>query len=304
METINVVFSSDNNYAQFMGVAICSIFENKKGNYKIDIYILDGGISNENKDKLKIIGNQYDFKINYIKINTLLFKDFKTNGYLTQAAYYRILIPELLPNLNKILYFDCDIIVLDDIFKLYNTNISNYLFAAVEEPYSGTKELLGMPANSKYFNSGVMILNLKKWREQNISKILINYIIKNSEKLKNCDQDALNALMHGKWLDIPYRYNYIELMLEKVAYKNTKKEISVIHFAGIKPWNYFCMHPMKEYYFEYLKKTPWRNNKFINKNIRNIFIKQLRDLTLFLPSDSRIVKLIKKIKRKLGIKLY
>ena len=64
METINIVFSSDNNYAQYMGVAICSIFENKKVGYLIDIYVLDGGISEDNKSKLKVLEDRYNFKIN------------------------------------------------------------------------------------------------------------------------------------------------------------------------------------------------------------------------------------------------
>lgn len=153
METTNIVFSADDNYAQFMGVAICSIFENKKNGNPIDIYVLDGGISSDNRKKLEFLSKRYSFKINFIQIDTALFKDFYTSRHITQAAYYRIMIPDLLPKLKKELYLDCDIIVLGDISELYAINIDNYFFAAVEQYGQHRRKDLKMPIGTKYFNS-------------------------------------------------------------------------------------------------------------------------------------------------------
>ena len=296
METINIIFSSDNNYAQFMGVAICSIFENKKEGYAIDIYVLDGGIKKYNKNKLKILEDRYNFKINYIKIDTNLFKDFHLTSHFTQATYYRIMAPKLLPYLKKILYLDCDITILGDIYELYNINIDDYFFAAVEEYVTDRQEELGMPINTKYFNAGVMLINLEKWRDFNITKKVIDYITDNSEKLRYVDQDALNATMWREWLNINFRYNYTTLTWEKypLSFNDVGNKILIIHYTGLKPWNYSSTNIFKNKYFFYLKKTKWRDKKYIDKN--KVMIKKiLKKILVFILSKKTINK-IKTIK--------
>ena len=305
METINIIFSADDNYAPFLGVALCSIFENKKNNYLTDIYILDGGIKENNKNKLESLAKKYASKINFVKIDPLYFKDFYISGHITQATYYRVLAPSLLSNLKKALYLDCDIIVLGDIFKLYNININDYLFAAVAENVTDRQEELNMPTDAKYFNSGVMLMNLQKWREMDISKKLIDFIKSNPEKLRFWDQDALNAITWKNRLDIGFKYNYTTRISEKhpVDYTDLEKNILIIHYTPLKPWNYLYVSPLKEKYFYYLDKTEWRDVKMIDKNLKNIIIKFLQKMAfIFFPE--KIINLIKKIKRFLGIKFY
>jgi len=303
IEKINIVFSSDNNYAQYLGVTLCSIFENSKNKDKIDIYVLDGGILKENKDKLKIIESKYNFTIIYIEIDTSLFKDFYISGYLTQATYYRIMIPDLLPNVKKVLYLDCDIIVKGDISELYNTNIDNYFFAAVEDEGFISKffSKLEIAKNEKYFNAGVMLMNLDKWRETNINKTIINFINEKREQLESHDQDAINSILYGKWLNLPYKYNVTTTIPDNHQINN---DVLIVHYTGPKPWNYLCLHPLKNEYFNYLKKTPWNESKkYKDKSIKNIIIKFLEKIIYFI-FPKNIINLIKKIKRKIGIKFY
>ena len=302
---MNITFSADNKYAQFLGVTLCSIFENKRGSYNINIYVLDGGIEKENKEKLKSLVSKYSENIHFIKIDNSFFKDFYISGHITHATYYRILIPKLLQDLDKILYLDCDIIVLKDIFELYNINIDNYLFAAVNEGVLDRQKELRMPENEPYFNAGVMLMNLKRWREENISEKIIQFIKDNPKKLKNWDQDALNATMYGKWLNLNIKFNYTKLLREKnkLQQKEIKDNVSVIHYTNLKPWNYLCMDPLKYKYFLYLEKTDWKTIKIIDKNLKNILIKFLEKFALFLFSEKTIL-LIKKIKNFLGIKFY
>ena len=276
METINIVFSTDNNYAPYMGVAICSIFENKKEGYLIDVYVLDGGISEDNKVKLKVLEDRYDFKIIYVEIG-------------------------------KILYLDCDIIVVNDILSLYKTDINNYYFAAVEEEnYNSTlKENIGIPKEERYCNSGVILINSKKWRENNTSRKLLNFTTENQHNFYCHDQDSINGYLCGKWLPVSYKYNYMILPSNNhlINIKNQKNDICIIHYLGAKPWNYLCNHPLKNRYFYYLDRTPWIRNKYINKNIKNIIIKYTEDIILFIFPDY-IVNIIKKIKNSLNIRFY
>ena len=307
METINVVFSSDNNYAQFMGVAICSIFENKKEGYLIDLYVLDGGIDTDNKSKLKILEDKYNFKINYIQIDKTYFKDFKTNGYMTQASYYRIIIPELFPNLEKILYLDCDLVVINDILELYNINIENYYFAAVDDEvyFIEVMNKIGIPKGVKYCNSGVMLINAKKWRENHISKKMIEFTMQNQHNFFYHDQDAINGYLWGKWLNIDFKYNYTNIFIQThpLNSKEIDDKIIIIHYTGVKPWNYVYINPLKNKYFYYLEKTAWKNNKYLNKNFKNTIIRFAEIIVVFL-FPGFIIKILKKIKNYFNIKFY
>jgi lipopolysaccharide biosynthesis glycosyltransferase len=304
-KTINIIFSSDNNYAPYMGVAICSIFENKKEGYKIDIYVLDGGIQEDNKNKLKILENKYNFKINYIAMNNSFFKDFYISGYLSQATYYRILIPDLLPKLDKALYLDCDMIINGNIAELYNINIEKYFFAAVkDEGYSSnffvTQE---KTKNEIYFNAGMMLLNLAKWRETNINKVIINFIKEKNSKLNNHDQDAINSILHGQWLIIPYKYNYTSAIatLHPIKYKEIDEKILIIHYTGLKPWDYLSISKLNKKYLFYLKNTPWRDKKKINISFKNMLVRYIK-ITIYFLFSKNIIDKLRKIKRLLKIK--
>lgn len=306
IEKINIIFTIDDNYSRFLGVTLCSIFENKKCQNPIEIYVLDGGIQHENKEKLYFLSKKYNFEINFIKIDTYFFKNFKLTDYFTPAVYYRLIIPDLLPQLSKILYLDCDIIVMGDILELYRTNIDNYILAAVREFITDRQKDLGMPLDSKYFNSGVLLINTEKWKQEKITQKSIAYTKENFEKIKYCDQDVLNATIWDKWLEIPFKYNYMTSFIKKHSTKEEEppRDILILHYSSnIKPWNYLDNHPYSKKYFYYLKKTPWKNKKFVNKNFKNIIIKLIRPIIIYLFPDS-IINNLRKIKRFKKIKFF
>jgi len=294
METMNIVFSADDNYAQFMGVTICSLFENKKNNTPVDVYILDGEISIENKKKLKFLSKKYAFNMNFIQINTNLFKDFYISRHITHATYYRIMIPDLLPNIQKALYIDSDTIIIDDISELYHTNIDKYFFAAVEQYGKHRLEELKMPAGTKYFNSWVMLINAKKWRKHKSSQTVIKFIKTHQGILRYQDQDAMNAIMWNKRLPLPAKYNHMTPLMDEYPRDNNELygKIVIIHYTKLKPWNYLCTNPFLEKYFYYLEKTPWKGRKYVDKNIKNIIIKSVR--TCF----SLVKNMIKNLRRR------
>ncbi len=92
---VNLLLSSDDNYAFFLGTVLCSVFENKKGRYDINVFIIDGGISEENKEKMSILEKRYGFKINFLKVEMEEFKKFPITKTLPISAYYRIFIKNI-----------------------------------------------------------------------------------------------------------------------------------------------------------------------------------------------------------------
>lgn len=288
MKSINIIFSSDNNYAQHLGVVLCSIFENKSKNYFINVYFIDGGISQENKDKLNILEIKYSFKIKYLYLQIENYKDLFISDHITQAAYYRILIPNLIDEkISKILYLDCDLVVEGDLIELFEMNISNYFIGAVEENVIGLKQNLGMKEETPYFNSGVMLINLKKWREFNISNITITFIRENPQKIKLWDQDALNAVLAGKCLILPKQFNLLTSEIENISNINNPV---IIHFSShIKPWLFNGRNPFDDNYFYYLNMTPWSNKIYHYKIVRNILIESNKFLRFIIRKIVPIV---------------
>lgn len=288
-EKINIISASDDNYSQHLGVMLYSLFKNHLGDKKIDVYIIDGDISSENKYKLEGIGKRFNVIISFLEINTEIYREFKISHHFTPATYYRISIPELLDSsIKKVIYLDCDLIVKEDISKLWNIDISKYFIAAVETSKFNRHTDLQMPINSRYFNSGVMLINLEKWRQYNIGEKVRNFIINNSEKLINLDQDALNAILYNKWKELPLKWNQPTNIFEieknetnfsKKDFDEAIKNPSIIHYTtSSKPWHYMNEHPLKKEYYEYLKKTPWKKYSPPDRNVINILKKSAKKI--------------------------
>ena len=263
-KTINICFGIDNNYVEPLLVTLTSIFENKKKDTKIQIYILYHKLDQKNITNIKENSKKYSYRIKFKKIENL--KGFKPIGYLSIASYYRILIPKLFKNINKILYLDCDLIVLSDLYNLYNINLDKKIIGAVEEPHFKKNKIklkkkkiediteqnikknkiknkeihsnLKIPLKYKIFNTGVLLINSKKYRTENIDKKIIQFLNKNQKILKYCDQDAINAILYKNVKYINLKYNVANSFFNipnKKEYKKyliASKNPTIVHFTG------------------------------------------------------------------------
>ena len=136
MGNINVCLSCDDNYAKYAGVVITSALANSAPEDKLTFYVLDGGITEENKEKILSIKSLKDCEINIVKIDESLFeqyKQIKTHSYVTTATYYRLKLPSLLPNVERIIYLDCDVIVNSSLKEFFETELNNSLVAGAQD---------------------------------------------------------------------------------------------------------------------------------------------------------------------------
>lgn len=252
---IHIVTVTNNTYAKPLAVMLNSLLENKVSKNPINIYVIASELSPKNKFLLAKTVGKFNLKIKFIPIDPTIYKDFKTVYYLTKETYYRISIPDLLnEKIQKVIYLDCDIIVKTDITRLWNINIDNYFLGAVEDfwvKYSRNSHLL-IPRESKYFNAGVLLINLKKWREKQIKNRVIEFIKANASRIKFCSQDPLNAILHDKWLQLDPKWNFMPHYLNYPNFKNIKP--AIIHYAGLKkPWK--ANFRLKEEYYKYRKNV-------------------------------------------------
>ncbi len=284
---MNIVFSSDDNYAPYLCVTILSILKTNE-NTKINFFILDLGISSESKKYITTIVQKYDCNINFIAISTQEFiKLPQTIHYISIATYARFLITDYLPNLDKVLYLDIDIIVNSNLQKLYDTDLKDNYIGACLDPFienseSEYKKYIGLDNKNYYFNAGVLLINLNKWREINLLEEAISWYQEHKE-IKYQDQCILNGLFKNKVLYLDTRYNFtrnlryrirksIKKKEELLTVEKTKMPIVIYHYVGrVKAWHSKSVELKSRKFMEYFNSL---ENKpaFWNKKIEHISI--------------------------------
>ena len=251
---ISISFCLDNIYILNAYVAMISILDNKNYFTYISFYLIVAeDFKKENIDLISSLYEQYDlFNITFIKTN--LFKNVITFRYITKSAYYKLMIADLLPELNKIIYLDSDIIVYKDLFNLYNHNFKNKLILAA--PIFGAYNFNNI---TKTYNTGILLMNLQKMREINFTK-KIKEILNNGftdTKYHLHDQAILNQFFYEYIGDLELDYNSrINLFKYNSKYYITNKEY----------YNYFNLINSENHPFIYHFTGP---NKPITHKIKN-----------------------------------
>jgi lipopolysaccharide biosynthesis glycosyltransferase len=256
---------------------LCSLFENNK-QHDIHVHLLSNDISKENIEYLNGLALKYNNKITIYNVDDSLLDgvQFRKNRPLTKAAYYRILLSSIIsPSIDKILYLDCDLIVLDDISKLYSINIDGYALAATLDatPWNSLHRYqLNLSMEDKAFCSGIMLINLNYWRQDNSQVKLLAYSKTPREEVYLHDQDSLNYVFRNQWFVIPPKWNRTPMSIVPL-YENMKSfdyyeylyQPAILHYSGnAKPWFVFPF-PGKKYYIKYLKMSEF-NNPIISNN--------------------------------------
>ena len=168
MNNINICLSCDDKYSQHAGVMMASVLVNAKSESVLSFYILDGGISDVRKKQILALKSIKDCSINFVSISPQDFDEYKkvcTHKYITIATYYRLKLASLLPNVDKIIYFDCDMVVNSDLQELFDTNLDEYLVAGVQDI---NKKII--KKNPYYVNAGMLVFNLDLIRKCNVEE--------------------------------------------------------------------------------------------------------------------------------------
>lgn len=270
-----------------MGVSICSLLENNKEAGSINIYIIDDGINGDNKEKINSLSLKYPAKISYLTgdilledadlVKTFEYTQFRKNTH----SYFKMFIDRLLPDLNeRIIYIDCDTVVEGDITGLESIDLKGRAIGMVQDSLvSSVKTSVGMDDTERYYNSGVILIDLKRWKEINCSDRIYKHI-RDIRTYGTVDQDVLNVELHDEISTLPVRYNlqpvhmdysyrqYSRVYKHKEPYygseeiKEALKDPGIIHFLryiGESPWHEGNVHPATPYFDKYLKISPWHD---------------------------------------------
>lgn len=285
---IHVAVATDDNYAHHLSVAIVSMLENMSKERSLHIYLLNEILLEKTKSKLEQLKTIGRFELSYINVSCKEYETYKAivGLYISRLTYARFQLPTILGHLNKCLYIDCDVLVKQDIGKLWDIELpENAYLGAVEEPAARHRNKdLGIPERFSYFNAGVLMLNLEKLRTFHLEEKAFGFL-KEKGSLMYADQDILNALFYDTWYALPLKWNvhshvYI-LKDSNIYYRYSLEEangvfndVAIVHFSHErKPDSLISQSESRDDYWRYLKLTAWKHMlpkeiNLVNLNLR------------------------------------
>lgn len=304
---MNICFATDDNYVKTTAIAIMTVLLTNKGE-EISFYILSQSLTEKNKQTLQNTVLRYSSKcqIYFCILTSLIINKFsstiKKENHVSLAAYLRLFIPSLLPNsVHKILYLDGDIICVDSLRPLYETDLKDCsLVAAHDERTCDSEcfERLNYPMKNGYFNSGILLINVDYWRKNNIQKKCIGFVLNNKKICVWHDQDALNKILNGTVNFCHIKYNVYEHLYENennypasfnTEIKEAVENPVIIHFcSGRKPWTFESRCPFTSLWLKLYKQL-------FDKKCRLVHRYKGKTLTLWK---------IKRFVHKIGLKKY
>ena len=309
-KNIHLAFSVDTKYLYPAIVYLTSLLDNKANSTFYNIHLLTGrGLTKDSLDKIKSVINNRTFGNNMAKLFIYnLGNDFEgaTIGLLSLTTYYRVALPSLLPNVDKIIYTDSDVINLEDLTEMYNFKLNKKAyFAGTLDYIRHLQELRDFGLSSdKYINAGILIMNLKAMRENSIEKKLREFI--SNHNLKLHDQTALNCVCLNNTQILPYKYgifsfesffdilklNEQQIYMNRCSKSKLKKyfaEPTFYHYANskYKPWLNKEKRFNRVYWWYYAKMSGFYQEILAHYNIG---LQEIESLLKQIPNDGGLLK--------------
>ena len=291
---IPIFFAVDDGYCPFLAVAIQSVIDNSSAENTYLIKILHTDISDENKKKIAKYERE-NVDIEFVDLNYYIQKvkdKLYTRDYYSKTTYFRLFLPNLYPQYDKVLYLDSDIVILDDIAKLYNTEMGDNLVAAAPDDVIQFNEVfqvyvekvVGVADYRRYFNAGILLMNLDEMRKFKFQEKFL-YSLDRVTFAVAQDQDYLNRLCKGRVKLIDRIWNRMPIEDPKIKTENVK----LVHYnLAFKPWHFEDIL-YKEFFWMYAQETEYFDTI---QNIRDNYTEE--DRFKDNQSHDRLKKLAKK----------
>lgn len=275
METVNLALATDRNYLPHACTAIASLLVHRHNaaeqGVRLNLHLLHRDLEEADFQKIRALDSISKFHLIPVAVPSTAFANWRIyRSNWTEAAYYRLILPSLLPDVSRILYLDCDLLLLADVLELWRIPLDSCRVGAVAVKVTAEhKAGLGLEREDPYLNSGVMVFDLAAMRASG-DEVRFREIYENCmDKLKYPDQDILNIAYRGGYKRLPLKWN-----LTTSVYRNPVNEAlyseaetleairhpGIAHFTGVhKPWRIgkTTHHPYSSYYWKYLKLTPF-----------------------------------------------
>jgi lipopolysaccharide biosynthesis glycosyltransferase len=278
---MNVVCASDPGFVPHLATMLLSLAENNRHDHLRVFVLSDGKLAGEDQIRKMLEGHAVDLA--FLPIEGDVFDDLPPAiTHVSRTTYARLLMDRHLPaDMDRVLYLDADIIIRGDLRELWEYDLGGNTAGAVRSiPPFANHTTLGLPAESLYFNAGVLLIDLRRWRELSIGPRAIEFARRYPERIQWHDQCALNLMLCGDWMPLDPKWNFqtMEIAVDKDGFfrfesmpRRSREVVRIVHFTSwSKPWQYMNCHPLKPDYLAYRQRTPWPLEKFEDRCPRNI----------------------------------
>lgn len=281
--SIPVIFAADDRFAVGAGVLMLSILENVS--QPLSFYLLHDSLTEENRERLHQVASRFDTcELNLIDVSKVLadYPQPDRNHVYSRMVYARLMAPEMI-DADRAVYLDSDTLVRHDLAELYAWDLQGAPLAAVSDygayrlagrspiQESYFRETVGGGPITRYFNSGVMVIDLQRFRNDRIGAQTLQ-LIQTGRKFRYADQCALNLVVQGDYAALPERWNAMTELLDMPEdpgidpdlaerVREARRNPALIHYVGPKPWTPLNTR-YKDEYQAVLRRSPWHPYRF------------------------------------------
>jgi lipopolysaccharide biosynthesis glycosyltransferase len=268
-DRITVALAADEDYALPLAVALRSLLDHAQT--PLDVFVLESGLSGRTK-RLLASWSSATATVAIVHVDASPLEPLPGHRGGAPGAYLRLLIPATLADRARAIYLDADTLVLSDLRGLWLTDLEGRPLAAAQEMYapyvSSPGGLLnwreiGLAPDLKYFNSGVLVLDLLRWRSEGIAQEVIEYLRSHSDVVRWWDQDGLNAVLAGRWAELDPAWNVTRYWdkpeRRRGRHSDLLQRVRILHFLSEdKPWlPGFANAERLRLFRSYLARTGW-----------------------------------------------
>jgi lipopolysaccharide biosynthesis glycosyltransferase len=303
---IHLGIAFDQNYMRHFYALISSVLYHNCRHH-IVVHAIITGVSAADQAQIKAFAEESGAIIHFYEIDEHYVRQFVLTSHWSSAVYYRLFFPLIIPeSVNRLLYLDTDIVVINDLEDLFTQDLDNHPIAAVYDNWVKTAPQLGITEEGNYFNSGMMLINIPMWRKEKITEKVFDYLATYPERINYVDQCALNAVLINQWKKLDFRYNVLHSWIpESMTQKERKRFLKnkfIIHYTLDRPWKMLCQNQLRFLYFKYLKKSPYKMRRKYDDFSLNKVPSYLRIKAIDIYNNLPLVKTIwRAIKLKLNL---
>lgn len=270
---LHIACSADANYLPHAATLIQSLAASNPPDRLSVNLVHDGSVSTKQRDALMANCEQLGITLACLQPSPTEISELPPAGRFSKLIWSRLLLPELLPDVDRVLYVDADTVVLHALDPLFTTPLEGQPLAAARAPTTveGIRNLanLGLSPDFAYFNSGVLLMDLAEMRSENLSERIFRCARDRGASFRFPDQDALNLVCEERWQALHPRWNALASFFlgdspqgssNDLEYLEARTSPAILHFEGsalAKPWHARCLHPHREVYRQYRDRTPW-----------------------------------------------
>lgn len=271
LEPLVIACAADQQYALPLAVMLRSVVANLDSRRALKVYIVDGGLDEGTRSRISASLPER-VALHWIAPKRTGFIDLPLWGRMTIATYDKLTIGRWLPESEeRVLWLDCDLLALADLWCLWETGQEENVLLATQDMFVPTlgarfgvacHNELGIACDAEYFNAGMMLIDVARWRSDDIASRALTYLRRYRRRVYFWDQEALNAILVGKWTKLDPRWNWSprfdRIAFNETGFSGAEKSAWIVHFSGsLKPWHFEARSSLHELYYRYLDSTAW-----------------------------------------------